>query len=253
MSIFKFDGIWTLILLLLPFLFIQRQLHREIQSIFLLITRRSDISIALFSLVFFPGVLLHEGSHYFMAHLLGVKTGGFSLIPRPLDDGRVQLGYVETVQTDFIRDALIGVAPFLSGGVTIGLVSFFQLQLQTLLIAILRGDEGDIAVQLMDIYRKNDFWLWFYLLVTISSTMLPSQSDRRAWLPVSLVMGGLFGAGLLAGAGPWMAHNLVEPLNTVFQAISMVFAISLAVHLVLIVPFLFFRRFLEQLTRQRIT
>jgi hypothetical protein len=253
MPIDHLDGLWTLIILLLPFLFIQRHLHREIQSVFLLITHRPDISLALFSLVFFPGVLIHEGSHFLMAHLLRVRTGGFSLIPKPLEDGRVQLGYVETVQADFLRDALIGLAPFLSGGLIVAWVGFNQLELQTLLAVVLRGGEGDVAAQLRYIYTKDDFWLWFYLIVTISSTMLPSQSDRRAWLPVGLVIGGLLGIGLLAGAGPWMAQNLLEPLNAVLRAISMVFAISLGVHLVLILPFLFLRRVLEELTRQKIS
>jgi hypothetical protein len=252
MPIEKLDGLWTLIILLLPFLFFQRQLHREIQSVFLLITRRPDISLALFSLAFFPGVLLHEGSHFFMAHILGVRTGGFSLIPKPLKDGRIQLGYVETVQADFIRDALIGLAPFLSGGLIVALVGFYRLELQSLLAVILQGGQGDITTQLKIIYSKDDFWLWFYLIVTISSTMLPSQSDRRAWVPVSLVIAGLLGIGLLAGAGPWMAQNLLVPLNIVFRAISMVFAISLGVHLVMILPFLFLRRILEALTRQKI-
>jgi len=252
MPIDNLDGLWTLIILLLPFLFIQRQLHREIQSVFLLITRRADISLALFSLALFPGVLLHEGSHFFMARLLGVRTGGFSLIPKPLADGRVQLGYVETVQTDFLRDALIGLAPFLSGGLVVALVGFNRLELQTLLALVLRGGEGGVATQLRNIYAKDDFWLWFYLIVTISSTMLPSQSDRRAWVPVSLVLAGLLGLGLVAGAGPWMAQNLLEPLNAGLRAISTVFAISLGVHLVLVLPFLFVRRILEELTHQKI-
>jgi hypothetical protein len=50
-----------------------------------------------------------------------------------------------------------------------------------------------------------------------------------------------------------MAQNLLEPLNAVLRAISMVFAISLGVHLVLILPFLFLRRVLEELTRQKIS
>ena len=58
------DGLWWLLLLLGPLLLLQRSLHREIQVLFLVVTRRPDIAIALFSVLFFPGVLLHEGSHY---------------------------------------------------------------------------------------------------------------------------------------------------------------------------------------------
>jgi hypothetical protein len=110
MNIAELGGFLYLLLLFPPLIYLQRFLQREIQSIFLLITRQADISTALFSLLFLPGVLLHETSHYLMAHLLGVKTGRFSLIPKKVEDGRLQLGYVETAKTDFVRDALIGAA-----------------------------------------------------------------------------------------------------------------------------------------------
>ncbi len=88
-----------LLLLLVPLLYLQRFLQREIQAIFLLITRQPEISMALFSLIFLPGVLLHEISHFLMAHLLGVRTGRFSIIPKKLEGGRIQLGYVETASS----------------------------------------------------------------------------------------------------------------------------------------------------------
>ena len=70
-----------LLVLLLVFIFVQRWLHAELQAVLLLLTRSSQLSIGIFSLILFPGVVLHEGSHYFTARLLGVKTGRFSFIP----------------------------------------------------------------------------------------------------------------------------------------------------------------------------
>ena len=57
------DLVW-LLLVLGPLLFLQRRLHTDIQLIFLHLTRRLELAIMCFSLLFFPGVLLHEGSHY---------------------------------------------------------------------------------------------------------------------------------------------------------------------------------------------
>ncbi len=59
-SAIAFDGFLWLVISLGPFLFVQRWLHRELQALLLLITRRQDLSLGLFSLFFFPGVLLHE-------------------------------------------------------------------------------------------------------------------------------------------------------------------------------------------------
>ena len=88
-EILQYRGLLWLILALGPLLILQRLLHREIQLIFLYITRRVDLAMALFSLLFFPGVLLHEGSHFLAARLLGVRTGGFSILPHLLPGGRL--------------------------------------------------------------------------------------------------------------------------------------------------------------------
>ena len=101
MNLFSsFEGLIWFVLTLLPLVFLQRLLHREIQAVFLILSRSERVTITLFSLIFLPGVLLHELSHYGMAVLLGVDAARFSLIPQLLEDGRLQLGYVETAQTD---------------------------------------------------------------------------------------------------------------------------------------------------------
>src|ERR1700690_2441498 len=102
----QFNGLLWFVLTLLPLVFLQRLLHREIQAVFLILSRSERFTVTLFSLIFLPGVLLHELSHYGMAVLLGVKAARFSMIPQVLEDGRLQLGYVETVKTDFARDSL---------------------------------------------------------------------------------------------------------------------------------------------------
>ena len=247
------DGLWWLVLILAPFLFFQRQLHFEIQSILLLLTRRSDISIACFSILFFPGVLLHESSHYLMARVLGVRTGRLSLIPRPLSDGKVQLGYVETAKADIFRDALIGIAPLMSGGILVAYAGMIQLGLSGLWDGLSSWDDTRVLQLFKSVYQHSDFWLWFYLIFTVSSTMMPSKSDRRAWLPVILSLLFLFGVSLFAGAGPWLAQNLAQPLNRALRSVSAVFAISLVIHLLLVIPLLFIRRIFERVTGYRVS
>src|SRR3990170_5216778 len=101
---------------------------------------RSEIARAFFSLLFFPGVLLHETSHYLAARLLGVKTGRFSLLPQPLPDGRLRLGFVETTGTDLLRDALIGVAPLVAGGAFVIYAGLLRLGLPALWDGFVAGE-----------------------------------------------------------------------------------------------------------------
>ncbi|MCB0120554.1 MAG: hypothetical protein KDD72_16075, partial [Anaerolineales bacterium] len=117
--------------MLLPLVMLQRLLHREIQIVILLITRNRQLTIGLFSVLFFPGVFLHELSHFLMAKILGVRTRGFSLIPQAMSDGRLQMGYVEVERTDIVRDSLIGLAPLIAGTAFVAYAGIYQMQVHT--------------------------------------------------------------------------------------------------------------------------
>lgn len=231
---FYFDGVFWIVVSLAPLMMLQRGLQKEVQLLFLYLTRRVDLSVILFSVLFFPGVLLHEGSHYVAARMLGVSTGRFSLLPQPAKDGKLQLGYVEISPTDWVRDALIGSAPLISGGLFVAYAGSIQLGLFSLAQVFLRGGFEEFYQALALALAQPDFWLWFYLALVVSSTMLPSTSDRQAWLPLGIILSGLLGLSLVFGAGPWMAENLAEPFNRALKAISSVFAISAALHLTLL-------------------
>ena len=243
-----FDGLLWLLLLLGPLFFLQRSLHREIQAVLMLLTRRSEISLAIFSLLFFPGVLLHEFSHFLMAQVLGVRTGRFSLLPMPLPDGRMRLGYVETASADFVRDSLIGVAPLISGGIFVAFAGLSRLGLPLVWDSLVHGGGKEVGSALSAMTARPDFWLWFYLAFVVSSTMLPSSSDRRAWLPMVVAVALLVGLALLAGAGTWMVTNLAPSLNDAMRALAVAIGISVILHVLLVIPIGLLRRGLSRLT-----
>ncbi|MCL4560652.1 MAG: hypothetical protein M1281_08565 [Chloroflexi bacterium] len=229
-------GLGWLLLALAPFLFIQNRLHIEIQRLLLLITRRPGITLLIFSLIFLPGVALHEISHFAAARLLGVRTGRLSLVPKLLPKGRLRMGFVETAPTDFLREALIGFAPLLVGGALIAFVGLNKLAIEPVWTALKAGDWTAVGDGISRLPAKADFWLWFYLLFAVSSTMFPSASDRRGWLPLGFSIILLLGLALLAGAGPWLLANFAPELNRALYTAAAIFAISLGVHLILILP-----------------
>lgn len=244
----SFDGLLWFVLALLVLLWLQRTLHHEIQAIFLIATRNPALTMGLFSVLFFPGVFLHELSHFLMAKLLMVRTGGFSLIPHTTDDGRLQLGYVETAQTDMARDSLIGIAPLLTGGLTVALVAIFRLNLLPLwdLVRTAQFDQFWLGLSLVP--QVPDFALWFYLTFAVSSTMMPSESDRHAWLPLGLLVVGLLALALFAGAGPWMLETVAPPLNAFLRGAALVFVLSALVHGALSLPLYGIHRLLTRAT-----
>ncbi len=231
------SGLLWCVVTLVPLALLQRLLHREIQASFLILSRSQEFTIALFSVIFLPGVLLHEFSHYLIALILGVQTARFSLIPQMLPNGRLQLGYVETTRSDFVRDSLIGAAPLIAGGSVVAFLAVTRLDLIPLWDAFRNGQFNLFWMGLTLLPKAQDFPLWFYLMFTISSTMLPSQSDRHAWLPLGVTVAVLLGLAILAGAGPWMLEHVAPVLNRFLTSAAVVFGLSVALHALLIVPF----------------
>jgi hypothetical protein len=247
------DGLFWLSLALAALVFLQRKMHREIQTVFLILTRHPGITVGVFALIFIPGVFLHELSHFVMAKLLRVRTGKFSLIPSPLPDGRLRMGYVETERSDFVRDSLVGAAPILFGTLFLAWVAVEKFQLIILWDALRLTRWDAFANSLAMLPSLPDFWVWFYLAFTVSSTMMPSDSDRQAWTPPLVVIAIFLVLLLVAGAGPWMLTHLAPPLNEFFRGTALVLSVSVIIHLLLIVPFLFLHRLLTRLTGLDVT
>ena len=103
---------------LLILVFLQRWIHTHLHGVSLLLTGRPEWAVIVYAVVLFPGVFLHEASHWLAATLTGVRTGGVSLMPRHQPDGTLQLGYVEYYKGRTLgpfRESLIGAAPLIAG------------------------------------------------------------------------------------------------------------------------------------------
>jgi hypothetical protein len=244
----QLSGLFWFILMLVPLILLQRLLHREIQAVFLILTRDARLTMGIFSMLFLPGVFLHEFSHFVMAKILRVRTGRFSIFPRSLPDGRLQLGYVETVRSDIVRDSLIGAAPLIVGTLFVAYVAIAHLQMRVLWDVFRNGQFALFWMGVRALPRVPDFYLWFYLVFAVSSTMMPSESDRHAWLELVISVAVLFGLALLFGAGPWMLSNIAPRVSEFLSSVAVIFGLSVFVHILLILPMALIHKLLARAT-----
>lgn len=241
------SNVLWLILTMAMLAWLQIRLHREVQLFFLLITRNPKLAILLFSLVFLPGVFLHELSHYLAAKLLRVRTGRFSILPRDKGDGTLQLGFVEISATDPIRESLIGAAPLLAGSVFVSVAGISYLKLDAIWAALVQQGLGEGISELFALFNQPDVWLWLYLALAVSSTMFPSSSDRRPMTKLLIGLVLLLAVVVLFGAGVWLL-NLVGPgVTRTLGAASVIFGVSAGLHLMLLIPLALIRRLLVDL------
>lgn len=244
----QLSGLVWFIFILVPLILLQRLLHREIQAVFLILTRDTRLTMGIFSILFLPGVFLHELSHFVMAKLLRVRTGRFSIFPRPLPDGRLQLGYVETARSDAVRDSLIGAAPLIVGTLFVAYVAIYHLQMRVLWDTLRNGQMDLFWMGVRALPRTPDFYLWFYLAFAVSSTMMPSESDRHAWLELLISIAIVLALALLFGAGPWMLSNVAPRLSNFLSSLALIFGLSVLGHILLIMPTALIHKILARLT-----
>lgn len=226
--------IWTAVALPV-LLLLQRWIHTHLLGIALLLTGKLPRAAVLYALVLLPGVFLHELSHWLTATLLGVRTGGFSLIPRLQKDGSIQLGYVEYFKDRSlgpVRESLIGGAPLLAGTAVILLIGVRIFNVTELTAALQSGRVSLLVDALRQVGQTADLFLWLYLLFAVSNGMMPSRSDRRAWPALLLLLAGLTVLLYVAGFLPALLGNLRQPASAAFGYLGLALGLAIVVNMV---------------------
>lgn len=202
-------------------LFLLAPLTRYSSSYFLRlfysVTGSEKGAIILFSLIFFPGTLVHELAHWLMAKLLLVHTSGMEFIPQVQGDA-IKLGSVSIAKTDPLRRLLIGVAPVIVGlSILLGALSVVRDYFQTL--------------------SSFPWWIWLilgYLVLVIASTMFSSRKDLEGALGVVISFGIVLLIGYLTGFG-WIGtafyQYLAINLNDFFKQLSILMMIPLSLNI----------------------
>lgn len=215
-------------------LIMQRWIHRHLHGVSMLLTRRAEWAVVLYSLVLFPGVFLHELSHWLAATLLFVRTGSFSIIPRRQPDGSIVLGYVEYYKSRSlgpIRESLVGGAPLVAGTAIILLIGYKIFGVTDLAAAIQSGDISQITLAIQQTLATNDILVWLYLLFAVSNAMMPSPADRRAWPGFLLVLAVVGVALYLLGFTEIIISGLAEPVIIAVGYLGTAFSLAIVVDL----------------------
>jgi len=181
-----------------------------------------------------------------------VPINKFSIIPRTLKNGQLRLGYVETKQTDLLRDSLIGLAPFIAGLMMVAYIGFDHLGLENLKDSAAFFDINLLLSRLGNFGSQKDFGIWLYLAFCISSTMIPSASDRQSWKVLIFIFGIIIIIFLLFGTGDFLQNNLLLRLDGWLFSIAFIIFTSMLIHVLILIPTWFIKLIISNLTGRRI-
>ena len=149
-----------------------------------------------FYFLVFPGVVLHEGSHFLACLLTRTKVSRFApFSPGRSNDGRFVLGYVRHERRAFPVGAIIGLAPILLNPLGLLFVTALLTPLTLQEVA-----HPSIEVMGKEIFASGFLTdtpllaaTWVYLSLSFALGSVPSREDLSS-LPMLLL---IFGCGIL--------------------------------------------------------
>jgi hypothetical protein len=219
---------------LLPMIFLNRWLTRRLYAVGFLITQNRNWAFIFYFLIMFPGIVVHELSHWLVAKVLGLRPGKITLWPKKVAGGYRQLGSVTVAVADPLRMSLVGAAPLLAGAGLIMLIGTLAFDLRGLNEAFVLGDVRWFLSLLGQSLRVPDFWLWLYAIFAISNSMLPSESDRRAWLPVGLFLAAMLIVIIVVGGVPRLPAPVVDSVLGAIEYLDTALLITLLIDLIFV-------------------
>ena len=221
---------------LLILLLVRRKFTQLLFEVLMGLFKNQRMVGLIFGFVFLPGVIIHEGSHWITAKLLGVQTHRFSLMPTWTDEGTLRFGYVEMTKPDHLRAALVGLAPLVLGTIVVLWIALDILALDVAFGSLIAGDTSLAINELKALFRIPDVWLWMYLLITISNMMLPSASDRASWIPVGAVLAVLLIAVIVLQPEVLQTEVVNGVLEGAIKSLATAFGITATLDLILALP-----------------
>ncbi len=206
---------------LLLLFFLSSQIIKLISTFFLRITQSQKATIYLLSFLFFPGVVVHELAHFFVASILFVPTGDIEFVPKIQGD-RVKLGSVAIAKTDPFRRMLIGVAPVLVGlFLTCSLIVYF------------------IPTISFNTFLRMPIWALvalLYAVFQISNTMFSSKKDLEGSIEFLLLLAALIVISYILGFRLPIAkleEAIFPALTPLAQKVDVLLCIPLSIDVVL--------------------
>jgi len=192
--------------------------HRLIQSLYYL-TKNKQKAIYLYSLIFLPGIFIHEMAHLLMALILLVPVGGINFLS-DIKKGGGNLGSVEVGKTDFIRSFFIAVAPLIFGfGIIFVAVSFVTK------ISFLNNWLVSVLV--------------VYIIFEVANNMFISRKDVKAALGLIIFFLVISIVFLIFGSKLFLSYEFVlsKELVLIFKQASLYLLVPLFIDSVLVFLF----------------
>jgi hypothetical protein len=210
---------------------LHRWLHQHIFKVGWLLSKNFQTTTILYYTFFLPGIALHEISYWLMAGILNVRADRAISWPEAQEIGQLNLNFVKLAKNvPSVKLAIITLTPLVAGLLAIWHIANNILNVGGFLTAFSSG-QADLGTAFTQLSSAPDFWLWCYIIFTVSNTMIPNVKDLGG-LKIILAILAVVIVGLFwIGVGDEVLSQTLNSITNGLSALNGVFAVMIAVNL----------------------
>lgn len=199
-------------------------------------TKSFQTTTILYYTFFLPGVFLHEVAYWLVAGMLNVHAKSSIQWPEAQEIAELKLSFVELAKNvSPLRLAVITLAPLLTGLAAVWFIANNILNFDEFFARLSTGELADVSGALRQLISTPDFWLWSYILFTISNTMVPRLQDLRGLRVILVAVGLITVALILIGVGnEVVVQALIGPVSDALNLLSGAFIIIIFINLIFV-------------------
>jgi hypothetical protein len=181
---------------------LERWLHQHIFKVGWLVTKSFQTTTILYYTFFLPGVFLHEITYWFAAGIFNVHAKSSIQWPEAQEIAELKLSFVELAKNvSPFRLGLITLAPMIAGLAFVWFIAANVLDFSGFFTRVGTGNLADISEAIRRLTTAPDFWLWIYILFTVSNTMIARINDLRGLRVILIAIGAAIAGLVLVGVG----------------------------------------------------
>jgi hypothetical protein len=195
---------------------IERWLHQHIFKVGWLLTQNFKTTTILYYTFFLPGVLLHEFVYWLAAGIFNVRADRAIKWPEAQEIGELRLNFVQIApRAGVYRRAIIAIVPLVAGLTLVWWIASTIFDINAVVLTMSSGNLDDVAAGFQQLVQAPDFWLWFYILFTVSNTMYPAvPKDLRGWRTVAGAVVVIIITLFVIGIGNEISQSVAVPLGS---------------------------------------
>lgn len=215
----------ALLVLLCLLYFITARVKQYIYLLVYRATKHKTTAMAGITALLYPGTVIHELSHLIVALILFVPVKHLELYPQ-IEDGQIRAGSVTTTQCDIVRRTLIGIAPLFVGITTLYLLTTM----------LLPGTQDHSFFQNISNFKFQISNLGIlYLIFSVSASMFSSKKDLESFTIVGPLLLLVVTLLYFTGFQFEVLGLYIENMSWLFQNVSLVLCLPVAIHSILFV------------------